>query len=229
MSPAVELIQVSKVYASHTVLMGLNLKIETGRRVALAGPSGAGKSTVLKLIAGIVTPTSGKVIRHTRRTGYVFQEPRLLPWNTALENVTLPLLAKGINKKEANKRGMACLDDMGLTGFATNLPDQLSGGMKQRVSIARALAIEPDLLLLDEPFTGLDPELRESICAGLESALQNRDTTVIHVTHDIQNMIHTADTLYTLTAPDTLLHECTPKAPVQSFPPLKMLVMPNNT
>ncbi|VVS94965.1 ABC transporter ATP-binding protein [Desulfoluna spongiiphila] len=204
MKPAVELIDVNMVFKKQEVLRNLNLTIPEGQRMAVTGPSGAGKSTILKIIAGLVTPSSGKVIRHTCKTGYVFQEPRLLPWNTALENVILPLIARGEKKKAARKAGMNCLADMGLSGFEHNYPSQLSGGMKQRVSIARALAIEPDLLLLDEPFTGLDPDLRDAICGHLEDALSKKATTVIHVTHDVGNMIHTADTLYTLAAPDTL-------------------------
>ncbi|WP_300673619.1 ATP-binding cassette domain-containing protein [Desulfoluna sp.] len=205
MKPAVELIDVNMVFKNREVLRNLNLTIPEGQRMAVTGPSGAGKSTILKLIAGLVIPTSGLVIRHTCRTGYVFQEPRLLPWNTALENVTLPLIARGEKRLNARKTGITCLADMGLSGFEHSYPDQLSGGMKQRVSIARALAIEPDLLLLDEPFTGLDPALRESICQHLEQALSKKVATVIHVTHDVDAMIHTANTLYTLTTPDTLV------------------------
>lgn len=210
MKPAVELIDVTMVFKNREVLRNLNLAIPEGRRMAITGPSGAGKSTILKIIAGLVAPTSGRVIRHTRKTGYVFQEPRLLPWNTALENVFLPLVARGEKKREAQKVGMNCLADMGLAGFEHSYPNQLSGGMKQRVSIARALAIEPDLLLLDEPFTGLDPDLRDSICGHLEEALSKKRTTVLHVTHDVENMIHTADSLYTLVAPDTMMLEDVP-------------------
>ncbi|MCW7753512.1 ATP-binding cassette domain-containing protein [Desulfobotulus sp. H1] len=204
MNPAVELINVCMTFQNREILQHINLVIPEGQRMALTGPSGAGKSTILKIIAGLITPTSGRIIRHSRKIGYVFQEPRLLPWETALKNVIFPLLARGERQHHASEAGRECLAKMGLSGFEQHYPDQLSGGMKQRVSIARALVIEPDLLLLDEPFTGLDPNLRDSICHHMESALSQKTTTLIHVTHDAEGMIHTADTLYTLTAPDTL-------------------------
>jgi len=180
----------------------LSLEVAPGRVIGIRGPSGAGKSTLLKLAADLLRPGAGTVIVNAPTLGYVFQEPRLLPWCTALENISLALEATGLGKKTAREKAGQSLSDMALFAFRHHYPGQLSGGMNQRVSIARALAVDPALLLLDEPFTGLDPALkakvRDRVCAHVEKS----GATVLHVTHSIRELMPRVDSLYTLAPGD---------------------------
>src|SRR5580704_1276611 len=156
-----------------TALAGVDLTIHPGEFVSLLGPSGCGKSTLLKLIAGLVSPTSGTIdwpqSTYTAAgtpepaLGFVFQEPTLLPWRTAADNVHLPLLLAGVNRPEARERVGEALAQVGLSAFADSYPRQLSGGMKMRVSIARALVTRPKILLMDEPFAALDEITRTKL------------------------------------------------------------------
>src|SRR6202166_1079426 len=162
---AVSLRGVTKVYDSGVAALGpLDLDVRKGEFVSLLGPSGCGKSTALRLIAGLSAPTSGTVlvsqrsgqarVRHS--IGFVFQEPTLMPWTSVRENVRLPLKLAHASKAEANARVEAALTQVGLAEFAGAYPRELSGGMKMRVSLARALVTDPDILLMDEPFAALD-------------------------------------------------------------------------
>ncbi len=184
MTSIIKMKDIHKRFGSHTVINGLNLEVKRGEAMGLTGPSGVGKSTILRIIAGLETPDSGFLHVGSAHIGYVFQEPRLLPWDTILHNVALPLLAQKADKKEAKNTARNLLHQMELSGFENARPHQLSGGMRQRVALARALAVTPDILLLDEPFTGLDKILRESMRRLLDSALENCQAAVIHVTHD---------------------------------------------
>ena len=197
MSSILEFQNITKTYGRRTLFQHLNLVLAPGETLGLLGASGAGKSTLLKMAAGLVLPSRGRVRVHARSIGYVFQEPRLLPWYSALENITIVLSALGVPSRQARKTALQYLDDMGLAGFEHHYPGELSGGMNQRVSIARALAVSPDLLLLDEPFTGLDPDTRNAVRARMAEALVTR-TAVIHVTHARSELLPATGMVYTL-------------------------------
>ena len=184
MTFVLEMDNVCKKYKRKKILNNLSLKIKKGEIAAVTGPSGCGKSTLLKIISGIVIPEKGEIKVNRKKTGYIFQEPRLLPWSTALENIVLPLISAGENRIDAFKKGKKYIYETGLSGFEKNYPAELSGGMKQRVAIARALSIEPDLVLLDEPFTGLDPLLKSSIKELVEQSVATTSASAILVTHD---------------------------------------------
>ena len=187
MSTLIELENIHKSYGKRPVITDFNLKVKKGEAIGMLGPSGIGKSTILRMIAGLEKPDMGRVSVHSTHIGYVFQESRLLPWDTTLNNVILPLRAQGVDK--AKKRAQHFLQRMELAEFEDTYPHQLSGGMRQRVALARAFAISPDILLLDEPFTGLDKNLKENMRHLLESALEASPAAVIHVTHDPSELL----------------------------------------
>jgi NitT/TauT family transport system ATP-binding protein len=188
------------------VLDGINLEIRS-EILAILGPSGCGKSTLLRIIAGIEKPSSGEIIYRTSNRdrppiGFVFQSPSLLPWLTVLENVALPLRARGVPKKEAEETARKYLSLVGLQEFENFYPEELSGGMKQRVNLARALGIEPEILLMDEPFSHLDPLTAENLRAELLdiwlSSLAPVKAIVL-VTHDVVEAVYMADRIAILT------------------------------
>ena len=166
LAPLVRLCDVGHCFGAHRVLCKVNFTLEAGGCVVLTGPSGAGKSTLTRIMTGLLRPQEGSAHLTVRRVGFVFQEPRLLPWRTALQNVLLPCDA---HQPEARRYALEMLEAVGLGRATSLLPGELSGGMRQRVSLARALAVRPDLLILDEPFTGLDGPLREDMKALIES------------------------------------------------------------
>jgi NitT/TauT family transport system ATP-binding protein len=197
---------VSKAFDSLKVLDDLSFHIATGQIVGVVGPSGVGKTTILKLITGILLPDSGAVSVAEGAVGYVFQEPRLLPWRTALDNVAAPLRAQGMDKKKARAAAAHWLERVELDGFERYHPAELSGGMAQRVSIARAFAAEPPVLLLDEPFSNMDVVLKGSLIAILQGIIKERETTVIYVTHELTEALRLADRIVEL-SPDLKLRE----------------------
>ncbi len=169
----------------------------------ILGPSGSGKTTLLKIIAGVEKPDSGSIIlnRSNLRIGFVFQFPTLLPWQTVLENVALPLRANGLSKNEAEERARKYLSLVGLLEFERFYPHELSGGMRQRVNIARALAVEPDILLLDEPFSHLDPLTAESLRSEIMDIWFSGSTSVrsiVLVTHNVDEAILMSDRIVIL-------------------------------
>jgi NitT/TauT family transport system ATP-binding protein len=190
-----------------TVLNGVNLTIRKGEFITVAGPSGSGKSVLLDIIGGLTQASAGTVqidgVRVTRpdpRTGYVFQQYALFPWRTALANIEYALEVHGVRKAERIERARALLSLFGLSGFEDRYPNQLSGGMQQRVAIARALACDPEILLMDEPFAALDAQTRDILQSELLKIWERINTTVVFVTHSIDEAIYLADRVVVMTA-----------------------------
>ncbi|WP_321415442.1 ATP-binding cassette domain-containing protein [uncultured Desulfobacter sp.] len=196
--PAVSFEHVSMAFGRHILFENLNLDIAPGQVVGIQGPSGAGKSSLLKIAAGLIRPANGRVRVHASPLGYVFQEPRLLEWYTARENISLTLEAAGMSGKTAKQTALRYLKDLDLAGFENHYPRELSGGMNQRISIARALSVSPKLLLLDEPFTGLDPVLKDRVKERVWDVVEKTKACVIHVTHSKQELLPGTHTLFTL-------------------------------
>ena len=187
---------VSKIFSNGTLaLKDMSLDVERGEFLSLLGPSGCGKSTALRIIAGLGAPSSGRVDWPSSRLnakglpqgdiGFVFQEPTLMPWSTVFGNVYLPLKLQGMGKSEARPRVMDMLTAVGLADFAESYPRELSGGMKMRVSIARALVTKPKLLLMDEPFAALDEITRQKLNDDVLRIWRRSGVTVIFVTHSV--------------------------------------------
>lgn len=172
-----ELKNVSLCYGDLRVLRDVSLRLDPGERIAVMGPSGCGKTSLLRVIAGLQSPGSGTVERAAHRLSFVFQEPRLLPWLTAAENIRLVL-----PDAHRGDDAAAWLSRFGLSDAADRLPSELSGGMRQLVSLARALVCAPDLLLLDEPFKALDAVAKQN---AITAVFDGTDAAVILVTHDI--------------------------------------------
>ena len=187
--PLVQLAQVSKTFDNGVnALAPVDLRVDAGEFLSLVGPSGCGKSTILRIMAGLIAPTSGDVSFAGGRPeiGFVFQEPTLMPWANALANARLPLDLKGTGREGANARAAQALARVGLAGFERAYPRELSGGMKMRVSIARALAAAPKLLLMDEPFAALDEITRHELNDDFLTLWRETGITVVFVTHSVQ-------------------------------------------
>ncbi|MDB5489085.1 MAG: Nitrate/sulfonate/bicarbonate transporter ATP-binding protein [Reyranella sp.] len=179
---------VSKVFANGVQALGsASLDIEAGEFLSVLGPSGCGKSTLLRLIAGLAEPSAGTIEWPQGRPdlGFVFQEPTLMPWTTALGNVALPLKLREQARSEREARAAEALAGVGLKGFENSYPRELSGGMKMRVSIARALVTAPKLLLMDEPFAALDEITRRKLNTDLLELWQRTRFTAVFVTHSV--------------------------------------------
>ena len=205
---AVSLRGVTKVYDSGVMALGpFDLDVNKGEFVSLLGPSGCGKSTALRLIAGLSAPTSGTVgiskpagqARPGHSVGFVFQEPTLMPWTSVRENVRLPLKLAHAPVAEANARIDAALTQVGLTEFADAYPRELSGGMKMRVSLARALVTDPDILLMDEPFAALDEITRFRLNNDLLALWRNLRKTIIFVTHSVFESVYLSQRVIVMT------------------------------
>jgi NitT/TauT family transport system ATP-binding protein len=199
-APAVEVLSADKVYADGTrALAPVDLAVMEGEFVTLIGPSGCGKSTLLKLIANLLEPTGGRIQwwrggfdrldALDRRIAFVFQDPTLMPWARVEANVRLPLDLAGVAKGVSGLRVADALARVGLKDFAQHYPRQLSGGMRMRASIARALVIEPTLLLMDEPFGALDEFTRNRLDADLAHLSWERSLTTVFVTHSIYEAV----------------------------------------
>lgn len=202
MAPQISMAHVTKLFFPETPVLGpLTLKINKGEFVAVLGPSGTGKSTLLRLIAGLESVTNGELTVVSSKPfdrAFVFQDPHLLPWRTAIQNVTLPQELSGVPEAEARKRGQDQLALVGLSGAENLYPSQMSGGMRMRTSLARALTLSPDLLLLDEPLAALDESTRMSLALRLRQIWQEKRMTVILVTHSLSEALLMADRILIL-------------------------------
>jgi len=198
--PAVEVLSAEKTYPNGTqALLPVDLSIAEGEFVTLLGPSGCGKSTLLKMVAGMLEPSDGRLLVWRKpvaqlhdcphKLSFVFQSPTLMPWASVQTNVRLPLDLAGVPRKEADARVMESLALVGLEKFAGALPRALSGGMQMRVSIARGLVTQPELLLMDEPFGALDEITRHKLDADLLELWRKKKLTVIFVTHSIHEAV----------------------------------------
>lgn len=181
-------------------LADVNLEVESGEFCTIIGASGCGKSTLLRIIDGLLSPTFGEIRLSGRPIagpgldrGFVFQQSNLLPWRTVLKNVEFGLECKGVSTSDRRPKARHYVELVGLDGFENHLPGQLSGGMQQRVGLARAFAIEPEILLLDEPFGALDAQTRVELQAELERIWAYERRTSLLVTHDIEEAIFLAD------------------------------------
>ncbi|MFB7928379.1 ABC transporter ATP-binding protein [Streptomyces sp. NPDC056039] len=190
-----------------TALDGIDLRIAAGEFVVLVGPSGCGKSTLLDLLGGLTRPSGGRILLDGRPVdgpgldrGIVFQQYALLPWRTAQGNVEFGLEATGVPRRQRAARAREFLDLVGLTGFEDRHPHELSGGMRQRVAIARSLAYDPDVLLMDEPFAALDAQTRESLQDELLRIWQRTGKTVVFITHGIDEAVYLGQRVAVMTS-----------------------------
>lgn len=192
--------RITHQYGSRLVLDEISLSVKPSKILCLMGPSGCGKTTLLNLLAGLVSPTAGNVAPSLSSVAYVFQEPRLFPWYTAVENIAIGLKAQGVNQTRRRQRARTLAEKVGLADATHLYPNQLSGGMKQRVNLARAFAIDPSLLLLDEPFSSLDLGTRGQAQKLVMNWVAEQETTAILVTHDLAEAVLMADHLIVFSA-----------------------------
>jgi NitT/TauT family transport system ATP-binding protein len=191
----------------HTAAERITLDFKQGEFVAIVGPSGCGKSTLLNAAAGLLFPPEGTVRIFGEELGginpdatYMFQGDALLPWRTVIDNVCLGLSFRGVDPKEARELGMQWIDRVGLTGFENHFPHQLSGGMRKRVAVAQSWIVNPQILLMDEPFGALDIQTRQNMENELLTLWQQNKRTVLFVTHDLEEAIALSDKVVVLTA-----------------------------
>lgn len=213
--------QVGKVYSTKggemVALDRTSFKVKEGEFITILGPSGCGKSTILRIIAGLEEPSSGKVYLDGHEVkgpgadrGMVFQSYTLYPWLTVEDNIAFGLKLKGTSQKQCKEVAQHYLELIGLSGFEKHYPIQLSGGMKQRVAIARALANDPEILLMDEPFGALDAQTRSIMQEILLKAWEESKKTILFITHDVEESIFLADSVYVMTARPGRLKENIP-------------------
>jgi len=189
-------------------IKGMSFGIEKGEFAALIGPSGCGKTTILSLAAGLIKPSSGAISRENVQFGYMLQRDALFPWRTVEKNIFLPLEVKKCNTPEMRKNAIELAEKYGLKDFMHKKPSQLSGGMRQRVALIRTLAAQPDILLLDEPFSALDYQTRLEVCDDVQRIIKSEHKTAILVTHDISEAIALSDKVIVLSSrPATVVAE----------------------
>ncbi|MDP6969857.1 MAG: ABC transporter ATP-binding protein [Gammaproteobacteria bacterium] len=194
----IRLEDIGLAFAGKDIFKDFNLTLQAGQRLALLGASGVGKSTLLRLIAGLVPPQSGRIYSRVKQIGFVFQDARLLPWLTVYQNLQLVLQAKGMPEGVRAEKISYALAGVKLEASQSLYPHQLSGGMAQRVSLARAFIIEPDLLLLDEPFSALDVKLKQDLGRLLVDYLDRSQAGVVYVSHSPHEVLPLTDTCLVL-------------------------------
>ena len=210
MNKLLELKNVSLKYQTPTdeitAVESLSFNCNEGEFISIIGPSGCGKTTVLSLIAGLLEPSTGKILidgeqmsKRKDNLGYMLQKDHLFPWRTIEKNIFLPLEIKKINTEENREYALHLLEKYGLKEFRKKYPDQLSGGMRQRVALIRTMASKPKLLLLDEPFSALDYQTRLSVCDDVFNIIKAEKKTAVLVTHDISEAISMSDKIIVLT------------------------------
>src|SRR5947208_3531672 len=200
-----ELDDVRLSYTGAPVVDGLSLNVQPGEILVLTGPSGCGKSTVLRALAGLLRPDAGQVLadgqevtRTSRDRGMVFQDSALLPWRTVRSNIELALQLRGEPRAKRRQRAEQWIDEVGLTGFADYLPKSLSGGMRQRVQLARGLAGAPRAVMMDEPFAALHAQTRAALQRLLIDSWGAHSTTIVFVTHDVDEALALGDRIAAL-------------------------------
>jgi len=205
-NPIIEVDGISKIYNGDVhALDNIKLNFETGHLTSLLGPSGCGKTTLLKIIAGLLKPTAGEirvkgkaVSGPGRERAFVFQDFALMPWASVIDNVAFGLKMHGMNKAERNEKARHYINEVGLTGFEDKYPHELSGGMRQRVGLGRALAVDADVLLMDEPFSAVDEQTRRKFQEDLIRLREIEKKTFIFVTHSIEEAVYVSDRIIML-------------------------------
>ncbi len=204
--PIIEVRGISKIYGNEVVaLNGVDLAFETGKLTSLLGPSGCGKTTLLKIVAGLLKPSAGEILVKGKpvagpgpERAFVFQDFALMPWATVLRNVAFGLQMQGVAKAEREDSARHYINEVGLSGFEEKFPHELSGGMRQRVGLARALAVNADVLLMDEPFSAVDEQTRRKFQEDLIRLREVEKKTFLFVTHSIEEAVYVSDRIIML-------------------------------
>lgn len=207
----IEFCRVTKQYPRNggydPVLQEIDLQVGSGEFVSVVGPGSAGKTTLLRLVAGLEKPTSGRVLARgeeirgpSARRGFIFEEALLFPWMTVLQNATFGLLARRVDRREAEEKALEWLRFLGLGKFVHKYPHQLSGGMQRRVAIARVIANDPDVLLCDEPFAGVDWITRQQVLDELLKVWYRSRKTIVYVTHALEEAVYASQRIILLSA-----------------------------
>ena len=203
-------------YERQIVIDNISFSVQPGEIICLTGPSGCGKTTLLKIVAGLITPKSGIIQNKFNITSYVFQEPRLLPWKTCLENIIFGLKANKIPVKKRRYIALNLAKELGIAQEINRYPHQLSGGRQQRVALGRALAIGPDFLILDEPFSSLDIGRRRQLQDLILQLLNNRNLAILLVSHDLAEAVRLGNKIIILSAsPSKIVYEWKPESGVK--------------